>query len=119
MASHLARRSIGLTLIASPLCALAIAASPAAAASGDIRNVCQKGTNSQRVISLSGARATCAEGVPVLNAWRKADRPKRFRSFTCGEVKATKIGFHAKKRWFATDQCVNRAGIKYILWTRY
>jgi len=120
MALHPARRCAGLSLFAASLGALAIAASPAAAASGDIKNVCKAGTNNQRVISFNGPGASCSEGVAVMKAWTKAKKPKRFENFRCGEVKQTIIGFHANKRWFATWAC-NRDGhaAAYTIWTRY
>jgi hypothetical protein len=109
-----------LSLLAVPLGALALAAAPAGAASADIHGVCAKGSNHQRVISAAGPMARCAVGVPTMKAWTKAKRPKLFRSFVCGEVKRTKIGFHADKRWFATWQCVMGGGkATYTIWTRY
>ncbi len=113
-----ARRCAGPILLA-PLVVLAIAASPASAASVDIPNVCPKGSNNQQIISTGGPTARCAEGVPLMKAWVAAKKPKQFRSYVCGEVKKTTIGFHADKRWFATWQCL-RAGVRgYTIWTRY
>ncbi len=118
MALASARRRAGLTLLAAPLGALALAAAPAGAASGDIHGVCPKGTNSHRVISVYDA--TCPTAVRTMVAWTKAGRPKRFHSTVCGEVKRTKVAFHADKRWFATWQCVQRGGrATYTIWTRY
>ena len=116
-----ARRSAGL-LLAAPLGALAIAASPAAAAtSGDIKGVCKAGTNNQRVISFNGPRGSCVEGVPLMKDWLKAGKPKRFeRFYRCGEVKTTNIGFYDDKRWFATWACSRVGGAaSYTIWTRY
>jgi len=118
MPPALARRCAGLSLLAAPLGALAIAASPAAA-SGDIHHVCAKGTNNQRVISFAGPGAKCATGVPLMKAWTKAKKPKLFRTYVCGEVAKTKVGFHADKRWFATWQCVQAKRVTYTIWTRY
>jgi hypothetical protein len=109
-----------LPLLAVPLGALAIAAAPAGAASGDIHGVCPKGSNNHRVISATGPQASCATAVPTMKAWTKAKKPKLFRSYICGEVKRTKIGFHADKRWFATWQCVmGGKQATYTIWTRY
>jgi hypothetical protein len=115
-----ARRCAGLSLLAAPLGALAIAASPAAAAtSGDVNNVCPWGSNDHRVISRSGPDSSCREGVPVMKAWVKAHKPKQFRNYRCGEVKGTHIGFTEGFRWFATWQCRRSGGATYTIWTRY
>lgn len=120
MVRPLARRCAGLSLLAAPLGALAIAAAPAGAASGDIHGVCPKASTSQRVIAAAGAGGTCTTGVPLMKAWTKAKKPKLFRSYVCGEVKRTQVGFHADKRWFATWQCVQGGGkATYTIWTRY
>ncbi|MGE4086354.1 MAG: hypothetical protein AB7H93_25485 [Vicinamibacterales bacterium] len=119
MASALARRCAGLSLIGASVGALAFAAPPAIAASNDIAHVCSKGSSKQRLISFAGPNAGCATGVPVMKAWTKAGKPKLFRSYVCGEVKRTKVGFHADKRWFATWQCVQAGRTTYTIWTRY
>jgi hypothetical protein len=117
-----ARRCAGLTVLAAPLGVLAIAASPAAAASitdsGDINNPCPKISGTQRVISAVGSGATCAKAGKLMPAWNKAHRPKKFRSYRCGEVKRTTIAFEGGRRWFATWQCVG-GGQTYVIWTRY
>lgn len=122
MASPLARRCAGLSLIAAPLGALAIAASPAAASgitdSGNITNPCPKASGTQRVFSAAGTGATCTQGVPLMRAWTKAHKPRTFRSYTCGEVKRTTVAFEGGRRWFATWQCA-RGPVTYVIWTRY
>jgi hypothetical protein len=122
MALATARRCAGLSLFAAPLGALAIAASPAAAAgltdSGDINNPCPKASGVHRVISAVGRGATCAEAGGLMRAWTKAHKPKRFRNYRCGEVKRTTIAFEGGRRWFATWQCVG-GGQRYVIWTRY
>jgi len=117
MSAPIARRTAGLSLLAAPLGALAFAAGPAAAASGNVAGVCTAG--SQRIISQAGSAATCAKGVPLMNAWRTGGKPKRFRSYVCGEVKKTKVAFHDDKRWFATWQCAQGSRATYTIWTRY
>lgn len=122
MALALARRCAGLSLLVAPLGALAIAASPAAAAgitdSGNITNPCPKASGTQRVFSAAGTGATCAHGVPLMRAWTKAHKPKQFRGYRCGEVKRTTVAFEGGRRWFATWQCAS-AGKTYVIWTRY
>jgi hypothetical protein len=122
MALAIARRCAGLSLLAAPLGALAIAAAPAAAAniadSGDINNPCPKASGVHRVISAAGPGATCAQAPRLMRAWTKAHKPKRFRNYRCGEVKRTTIAFEGGRRWFATWQCA-RGGQTYVIWTRY
>jgi hypothetical protein len=122
MALASARRCAGLTFLAAPLGALAIAVAPAAAAniadSGNITNPCPKSSGVHRVFSAAGKGATCAQAPRVMRAWTKAHKPKRFRGYRCGEVKRTTLAFEGGRRWFATWQCA-RAGQTYVIWTRY
>jgi len=112
------RRPAGLALLAGAIVALGPASVPASAASGDLKRVCGRGIDASEVLTRAGSDSRCAQARGLMRAWRRADNPRLFRGFRCGEVPATIIRFHDDKRWFATWQCQSEDR-QYRIWTRY
>jgi hypothetical protein len=113
----LLRRSRLLLGAAAAIAALS-AASPAAAQSPTLKNVCGTGKDSGELVTRSGPGANCRRGLALMRDWRRADNPSRFRSYRCGDVPDVAIEFRGDKRWFARWQC-RRQGITYRIWTEY
>jgi hypothetical protein len=110
---------IALAAVAAALLAVpALAADePTAATAPALGRICGTGTDSGELVTRAGKGSSCRAGLPLMRAWRKADNPRRFRSYRCGDVPGAKVAFRGDERWFASWQCT-RGSIAYRVWTQ-